>query len=556
MSATESIQTADGANPVHPRGTAETQVADFRNEAPLDFSSRSNREAFESALGAVRRRFPIHAPLVIDGRFVETASRETIRSPNDTSLTVGTCASAGAEEVAWAVESAESAFAGWSATPAKERANVLREAARHCRKHRLELAAIEVFESAKPWREADADVCEAIDFLEYYSRRMEELAAGRRLQPEIPGERNELLYFPRGVVAVIGPWNFPLAIPVGMTSAALVAGNTVVWKPAEQSPLIIHRMMELFMESGLPPGVVNYLPGRGETAGRMLAESPGVNMIAFTGSRAVGLGLIKTAARVPQGQGFVKRVSAEMGGKNAIVVDATADLDAAVPDIVDSAFGFSGQKCSACSRLILVDPVGDEILKRLRDAVGSLTIAPAWDPGCQLGPVIDEEAVERVESYRRIGRTEGRVLIETDPGSLAERGRFVGAGVYEVDSPHCRLAQEEIFGPVLAVLRVADFETALDFANSTDYALTGGVFSRTPRHLELARKRFECGNLYLNRSITGAIVGRQPFGGFRLSGVGLKAGGPDYLLQFLEARAISENLTRQGSAPLESPTWD
>lgn len=522
----------------------------FRNEPPFDFSRRENREQFDTALRDVRSAFPLEAPLVIDGEAVETGSLETILSPNDLSVEVGRSASAGEQETGRAVEAARRAFAAWSRTPVEERTAIMKRAAALCRRERMSLAALEVYECGKPWREADADVCEAIDFLEYYSGRMERLAAGGLLQPDIPGERNELLYRPLGVVGVIGPWNFPMAIPVGMMSAAVIAGNTVVWKPAEQSPLIVSRVMKLLTEAGLPPGVVNYLPGRGETAGRALAASPHVNMIAFTGSKEVGLELIRQAGRVPEGQAFVKRVVAEMGGKNALIVDSTADLDAALPDILYSAFGYSGQKCSACSRLIVLDGVADALIARLRNGVESLEIAPAWDPGCQLGPLIDRDARERVERYREIGRSEGEVLIETSAGKLAGRGHYVGAGVYVLDGPQARLAQEEIFGPVLAVMRAADFEEAIDLANSTEYALTGGVFSRTPEHLELARREFECGNLYLNRSITGSLVGRQPFGGYRLSGVGLKAGGPDYLMQFLQTRAVTENLMRQGSAPL------
>lgn len=529
---------------------ASLDLEGFANEPPLDFSVRENRERFSASLDRVRSAFPLQAPLVLNGRKVETESWETIRSPSELSIEVGRSASAGEEEARRAVEAARDAFPAWSQTPVGERTAIMRRAAALCREERFSLAALEVFEAGKPWREADADVCEAIDFLEYYSLQMEHLAAGGLLQPGIPGERNELVYRPLGVVGVIGPWNFPMAIPVGMMSAAVIAGNTVVWKPAEQSPLIVSRVMELLAASGLPPGVVNYLPGRGETAGRALAESPGVNMIAFTGSKEVGLELIRRAGNVPSGQAFVKRVVAEMGGKNALIVDSTADLDAAVPDILYSAFGYSGQKCSACSRLIVLDAVADALMKRIRNGVQSLTIAPAWEPGCQLGPVIDRDARDRVERYRGVGRAEGEVIVETSPGELASNGHYVGAGVFVLDDPGARLAQEEVFGPVLAVLRAANFERALDLANSTAYALTGGVFSRTPQHLDLARRQFECGNLYLNRSITGSLVGRQPFGGYRLSGVGLKAGGPHYLMQFLQTRAITENLLRQGSAPL------
>jgi RHH-type transcriptional regulator, proline utilization regulon repressor / proline dehydrogenase / delta 1-pyrroline-5-carboxylate dehydrogenase len=537
-------------------GVGDPAPGAFHNEPPLDFSLDENRQAFGRALNDARASFPIEAPLIIGGREAATGERIAVPSPSDTSLHVGASASAGAEDARRAIDAAAGAFPAWAATPAGRRASILIETARLIRRRRVELAALEVFEAGKPWREADADVCEAIDFLEYYARQILRLDRPQALQPEILGERNELRHIPLGVVGVIGPWNFPMAIPVGMMSAAVAAGNTVVWKPAEQTPLVVFRVMQLLGEAGLPAGVVNFLPGRGETAGKALVDSPEVRMIAFTGSKAVGLAIIAAAGRVAPGQCFVKRVVAEMGGKNAIVVDATADLDAATPDILYSAFGYSGQKCSACSRLIVHERVADALIARLRDAVESLSVAPAWDPGCQLGPLIDAEARDRVQAYRELGRSEGRVLVETDPGPLAGQGHFVGAGVYEVDDPSARLAREEIFGPVLTVIRAADFPRALEIANSSDYALTGGVFSRTPAHLEMAKSGMACGNLYLNRSITGSIVGRQPFGGYRLSGVGRKAGGPDYLTQFLQARTLTENLMRQGFAPLDGASAD
>lgn len=528
------------------------QVTEFRNEPHLDFARAENREAFERALKEARDLFPIHAPLVIEGNNVETNEKIVVVSPNDTKMALGESACASAEEADRAIDAARRAFPGWSATTPRDRAAFLMKVAAAIREKRNLLAAVEVYEAAKPWREADADVCEAIDFLEYYAREMVRIGEPQILQPYILGERNELYYVPLGIVGVIGPWNFPMAIPVGMMSAAVAAGNTVVWKPAEQTPLIIYLIMKIMQECGLPPGVVNYLPGRGETAGQRLVESPRVNMIVFTGSRAVGLQILSECARAREGQDFVKRAVTEMGGKNAIIVDASADLDAAIPDILQSVFGYSGQKCSACSRLIVMESVYAALLARLRDAIASLKVAPSWDPGCQVGPLIDADAVNRFHRYMEVGAKEGKLVVMGDVGNLREKGNFVPPAAFEGITPEHRLAREEIFAPLLAVMRARDFEDAIGIANSTEYALTGGVHSRTLSHLEKAKTAFQCGNLYLNRTITGAIVGRQPFGGYKLSGVGSKAGGPDYLKQFLVARTATENLMRHGFAPLRS----
>lgn len=535
-----------------PRTTdgAEGLLPPFRNEPPMDFARRECRERFERALEQIRARFPIEAPLVIGGARRETAETLEIYSPNDTALLVGRSASATAADADEAIAAAERAFRDWTATTLGERVGFLVNLAARLREERALLAALEVFEAGKPWREADADICEAIDFLEYYAREILRLGAPIALQPHIPGERNELLHEPLGVVGVIGPWNFPLAIPLGMLSAALAAGNTAVWKPAEQTPLVTWMAMQAMERCGLPAGVVNFLPGRGEIAGQRLLESPHVHMIAFTGSREVGLHILRECQVVRPGQRHVKRVVAEMGGKNAIIVDASADIDAAVPDVLYSAFGYSGQKCSACSRLIVVEDVYAELLPRLRAGIASLKVAPAWDPGCQVGPLIDGDARRKVEEYLALGEKEGRTLFRGEAGDLAQQGHFVAPAAFEGIEPQHRLAQEEVFGPVLAVMRARDFDHALDIANGTEYALTGGVHSRTPSHLELARRRFRVGNLYFNRTITGAIVGRQPFGGFGMSGIGSKAGGPDYLMQFLLARTVTENLMRHGFAPL------
>ncbi len=415
------------------------------------------------------------------------------------------------------------------------------------RRRRWELAAWEVYETGKQWREADADVAEAIDYCDYYGREMLRLSTPRRM--DVPGEENEYFYEPRGVVVTIAPWNFPLAILCGMTAAALVAGNTVVMKPAEQSPIIAAKLMEVFHEAGFPVGAVNYLPGIGEEIGPTLVGHPDVAMIAFTGSRAVGLAIQEQAAKTPPGQMHVKRVITEMGGKNAVIVDDDADLDEAVHGIVASAFGYAGQKCSACSRVIVLNAIYDAFLPRLIEATRSLKIGPAEDPGAFVGPVIDETARDRILNTIAATRAEMTAAYSANLGDLPTDGFYVPPTIFADVPPTASIAQEEIFGPVLAVIRAANLDEALRIANGTPYALTGGIYSRSPAHLERVRREFRVGNLYINRKITGALAGRQPFGGAKLSGVGSKAGGPDYLPQFLIPRTITENTLRHGFAP-------
>ena len=460
---------------------------------------------------------------------------------------VGRCGRSTEAHARQAIAAAKAAFPGWRDTPPAERADFLLRTARLLRERRFDLAAWEVMESGKQWREADADVAEAIDFCDYYAREMLRLASPHRR--DLPGEENETFYEPRGVTVVIAPWNFPLAILCGMTTAALVTGNPVIMKPAEQSSVIAAQLMQVFQEIGLPPGVVNYLPGIGEEIGPVLVSHPDVAMIAFTGSRGVGLHINAEASRTPPAQDHVKRVLAEMGGKNAIIVDDDADLDEAVAGVVASAFGYQGQKCSACSRAIVLAPLYDTFLPRLIEATRSLKIAPAEDPGCSVGPVIDAEARQRILQAIENGKREARLAYAGDVGALADEGHYVAPHIFADVPPISALAQEEIFGPVLAVIKADDLDRALEIANGTPYALTGGLYTRSPRHIERVRREFRVGNLYINRKITGALVDRQPFGGFKLSGVGSKAGGPDYLLQFLLPRTITENTMRRGFAP-------
>jgi RHH-type proline utilization regulon transcriptional repressor/proline dehydrogenase/delta 1-pyrroline-5-carboxylate dehydrogenase len=441
--------------------------------------------------------------------------------------------------------------ADWCQVPVSERAAVLVRAAAAMRTRRDELSAVIIRESGKTWREADGDVCEAIDFCEFYAREAMPLFERRRLGRFV-GELDEVIHEPRGVCAVISPWNFPLAICCGMTVAALVTGNSVAVKPAEQTPAIAKILCEILWAAGAPRWALAFVPGPGETVGAALVRDPRVALIAFTGSKAVGLDIVKACAEVADGQPFVKHVVCEMGGKNAIIVDASADLDEAVLAVRQSAFGFSGQKCSACSRVIVVESAHDQFLHRLVEATRCLTVGDPTLPGTDIGPVIDADAARKIREYVEMGSKEGKLELQlpVPEGLEAKVGKpYVGPAIISGIRPEHRLANEEIFGPVLAVMKARDFDEALAMANATQYKLTGGIFSRKPTHLERAKREYRVGNLYINRGITGALVGRQPFGGFGMSGLGSKAGGADYLQHFTVPRAICENTMRRGFAP-------
>jgi RHH-type proline utilization regulon transcriptional repressor/proline dehydrogenase/delta 1-pyrroline-5-carboxylate dehydrogenase len=403
-----------------------------------------------------------------------------------------------------------------------------------------------IFEVGKTWAEADGDTAEAIDFCEYYARQMLHVDRGGAVASP-PGEANRLRYQPRGIGVVIAPWNFPLAIPTGMVTAALVAGNCVLFKPAEQTPAIASKLVEALEAGGLPPGVLSFLPGWGEDIGAHLVAHPDVAFIVFTGSKAVGLSIIREAAVVRAGQRQVKRVVAEMGGKNPLIIDADADLDQGVPAAIYSAFGFAGQKCSAASRVIVLDGIYDEVVERLVGAAHEIRVRHPRSMGSQMGPLIDKEAFDRVRSYVELGAREGRLALARD--DVPDNGFYVGPTIITDADPHSRVATEEIFGPVLTVLRAASFDAAVALANDTDYALTAGIMSRSPANIDIAAAELRAGNVYINRGTTGAVVGRQPFGGYGLSGVGSKAGGPDYLFQFVDPRVVTENTLRQGFAP-------
>jgi RHH-type proline utilization regulon transcriptional repressor/proline dehydrogenase/delta 1-pyrroline-5-carboxylate dehydrogenase len=457
---------------------------------------------------------------------------------------MGLVARAGAAEVDRAVTAARGALDSWRHTPARERAVLLRQAAALLLERRYEFAATMVFESGKPWREADGDVVEAIDYLRYYAWQAERLFSVAT-ELGVPGEESAYSYESRGVAAVIAPWNFPLAIITGMATAALAAGCPVVLKPAEQSPIAAAKLVALLEEAGFPPGVANYTAGPGDT-GKALVEHPDISVIAFTGSNPVGQSILEAAARRPEGARDYKHVIAEMGGKNAVIVDEDADIDQAVEGVVASAFNYAGQKCSAASRVIVVGSAYDEFRARLAAAVESLKPGAPEDPSTIVPPVISAEARGRINQYISLGMSEGRLLARCD---AAGAGYMVSAHVFEGIPRDSRLAQEEIFGPVLLLFTAAGFSEALEIAMDSRYGLTGGVFSRNPRNIARARRDFRVGNLYINRKITGAIVGRHPFGGFRNSGLGDKAGGPDYLRQFVVPRVVTENTMRRGFAP-------
>jgi RHH-type proline utilization regulon transcriptional repressor/proline dehydrogenase/delta 1-pyrroline-5-carboxylate dehydrogenase len=520
-------------------------IQEFRNEPQRDFAQADNCIAMQLALATVRSQLGREWKSSIGKQGLMGPLLES-RYPGQPDQVVGRLSSATLPDVELAVRTAIQAWGLWRGTTAERRADILCAAASIMRTRRNELAAWEIFECGKPWREADADLAEAIDFLEFYAADWRRLAPLKRLGQE-PGELNQRLYSPRGITAVIAPWNFPLAIPTGMVAAALVTGNPVIFKPSDRSPMMGHWLTEILHEAGVPGEILCCLPG-GPDIGRALAHHPDIATIAFTGSKDVGLSLLKDTGTLMPGQQTVKRVLAEMGGKNAIIVDETADLDDAITGVVSSFTGYAGQKCSACSRAIVHAAIYDSFLDRLREAVLSLTVGSPEEPGTQVGPVIDRRAQSKVQEYIEIGKKEARLLVE---GAVMGPGWYVGPTVFADVAPRHRIAQEEIFGPVLSVMKAESFQEALTLANSTAYALTGGVYSRSPANLELARQGFDVGNLYLNRPITGALVGRQPFGGHRLSGVGAKAGGEDYLTQFVVTRVVSEQTLRRGFAPPE-----
>jgi RHH-type proline utilization regulon transcriptional repressor/proline dehydrogenase/delta 1-pyrroline-5-carboxylate dehydrogenase len=527
---------------------SENGSSPFINHPAVDFTKPEIRSAFPQAIAKVRGMLGRTYPLLIGGR--ETRTKDTLPSvnPANPSEVIGQVCQTGTKEIDSAITAAKEAFPLWRDTSAADRAQYLFRAAEIARNRIYNLAAWQVLEVGKQWDQAYADVAEAIDFLEYYGKEMIRLGKEIRLG-RAPGELNHYFYQPKGLAVVIAPWNFPLAISCGMSAAAVVTGNCAIYKPSGLSSVTGFTLAELFQQAGLPQGVFNYTPGRGKVIGDYLVDHPDVSVIAFTGSMEVGLRILGRASKVQPQQTNVKKVIAEMGGKNAVIVDDDADLDEAIVHILHSAFGFQGQKCSACSRAIVLEPIYDKFVHRLAQAAESVSIGPAEDPANYMGPVIDEQAQQRILDYIQIGKKEGNILISRD---VSIQGYYVTLTIFTDIKPEHRLAQEEIFGPVLSIMKAKTFDQAIKLANSTNFALTGGVFSRSPRHLDQARRRFRVGNLYLNRGITGALVGRQPFGGFKMSGIGSKAGGPDYLLQFMDPCASTENTMRRGFIPINT----
>jgi 1-pyrroline-5-carboxylate dehydrogenase len=511
----------------------------FANEPLSDFTIPANNAAYREALALVRRRLGGHWPLVINGRQVETGRRLVSINPCKPSELVGTVAAAGPEQVDRALDAAWGAFPDWAAAPVETRAAALVKLAAEMRRRKLELAAWQTLEASKNWLEAVADVAEAIDFCEYYARQALDFAQPLPVLQQ-PGEINQSWLQPLGAGAVIPPWNFPLAILVGMAIGPAAAGNTVVVKPSSYTPVIGAIFMELAAAAGLPSGVINLIPGQGGEVGDYLVDHAKTRFINFTGSREVGVRLTARAAVVHAGQQWLKRAFTELGGKDAVVIDETADLDAAVPAVVASAFGFQGQKCSAASRLIVVQEVYDAVVERLAAAVRGIKVGPAED-NFPVAAVISETQQKMILGEIEKGKGEARLVAGGRALDL-DGGYFLEPTIFIDTAPDSRLAQHEIFGPVLAVIRAGDFEEAVRIFNGTEYGLTGGLFSRSRERLERARREFNVGNLYLNRKITGALVGVQPFGGFKMSGSNAKAGGPDYLRLFLEMKTVAEKL--------------
>jgi 1-pyrroline-5-carboxylate dehydrogenase len=513
---------------------------EFVNEPFIDFKAPENARQMQAALDAVASQLGREYDLLIGGKRLKTADKIRSLNPARPAQLVGVHQKAGADHAELAMAAALQAFESWSRTPVETRVSLLLAAADIIRKRTFEFCAWLTFEVGKNWAEADADVGETIDFLEFYAREALRLAAAET-PIQFPGERNELHYIPLGVGAVIPPWNFPFAIMAGMTAAAIVTGNTVVLKPSSDAPTIAAKFIEVLEEAGMPPGVVNFCPGSGTAFGNAIVEHPKTRFISFTGSKAVGLEIHEKAARTRPGQIWIKRTVLEMGGKDSILLCADADLDLAVEGVVASAFGFSGQKCSACSRAIVEAPIYEVFIERLLERVAKLTVG---DPAANhnLGPVVNKGALDSMLAYIEIGKKEGRLIAGGHAPKTADAGYFLEPTVFADIAPGAVLAQEEVFGPVLALIKVDNFDEGLRVANNTEYGLTGSIYSTDRAKLDRARREFHVGNLYFNRKCTGAMVGAHPFGGFNMSGTDSKAGGPDYLLLFTQAKSVAEKL--------------
>ncbi|HEY2124854.1 MAG TPA: L-glutamate gamma-semialdehyde dehydrogenase [Chthoniobacterales bacterium] len=518
----------------------------YENASLVNFVHPEAQQKMRAALAEMRTRLGRKYPLVINGDKVWTEHTIASLNPSWPDQVVGHVAEAGIPEAEQAVKAAREAFHRWSFTPFGERAQLLERVAAIMDQRRFELCALEVFEVGKAWAEADGDIREAMDFCLFYAQQMR-LRGRPRLTQHVLGEESYQHYWPRGVALVIAPWNFPMAILCGMVTAALVTGNTVIMKPAEQSAVCGALLMEIFEQAGVPNGVLNFLPGKGSVMGAHLVDHKDIDVIAFTGSREVGLRIWESAGKTRPGQRELKRVVCEMGGKNAVIIDSDADLDEAIVDSIYSAFGYQGQKCSALSRLIVLEENYDRVMDRLLSAAASLRMGDPVEPGITVGPVIDEKAYRNIQEYIEVGKAEA--TLKYQKGDVPEKGFFIPLTIFGNVTPEMRIAREEIFGPVLSVMKARDLDEAIRMANSTEFALTAGFFSRSPANIERAKAELVAGNVYINRSCTGAVVGRHPFGGFKMSGGGTKAGGEDYLLQFVVPRVVTENIMRHGFAP-------
>ncbi|MFB7639971.1 L-glutamate gamma-semialdehyde dehydrogenase [Peribacillus butanolivorans] len=514
-------------------------VQPYKHEPFTDFNNEANNKAFQVALNDVAKELGNKYPLVINGEKIFTDEVITSVNPADKKEVIGIVSKANKDLAEQAMQAADKTFQTWRKTKAEMRANILFRAAAIVRRRKHYFSALLVKEAGKPWNEADADTAEAIDFMEYYARQMLKLKDGMPVESR-PIELNTFSYVPLGVGVIISPWNFPFAIMAGMTTAALVSGNTVLLKPASTTPVIAAKFIEVLEEAGLPAGVVNFIPGSGAEVGDYLVDHPRTRFISFTGSRDVGIRIYERASKVHEGQIWLKRVIAEMGGKDTIVVDKEADLELAAQSIVASAFGFSGQKCSACSRTVIVEDVYDQVLNRVIELTKEKTVGEPTDVNNFMGPVIDQAAYDKVMSYVEIGKTEGKIVAGGEGDN--SKGFFIQPTIIADVDENARVMKEEIFGPVVAFCKAKDFNHAIEIANNTDYGLTGAVITTNSEHIEQAREDFHVGNLYFNRGCTGAIVGYQPFGGFNMSGTDSKAGGPDYLVLHLQGKTTAETL--------------
>ncbi|MDP8238100.1 MAG: L-glutamate gamma-semialdehyde dehydrogenase [Candidatus Hatepunaea meridiana] len=512
-------------------------LPEFKNTPFTDFSIAENKTAMEEALAKVKSELGKRYPVIISGKsYIEGDTFKSV-NPANTSQLIGEFTKGTKEMAEEAIETAAATFEEWKKVPAFERARILLKAAAIMRRRRYEMAAWMVYEVSKSWPEADGDVAEAIDFLEFYAREMMRLSEPQPIT-SYSGEENELYYIPLGVSVVIPPWNFPCAILVGMTSAAIVTGNTVVLKPASTSPAIGFKFFEIMEEAGLPPGVLNFLPGPGGAIGDTIVDHPKTRLIAFTGSMEIGLRIHGRAAKLNEGQVWIKRTILEMGGKDFIMADETADLDEAADGIFAAAYGFQGQKCSACSRVIIHEDIYDELLEKVVERAKRIKVGQPDNPKHFMGAVIDQAAYDKILEYIEFGKAEGKLVLGGGKGPRG--GWFIEPTIFSDIKPNDRLAQEEIFGPVLAFIKFKDFEEGIAIANGTKFGLTGALFSRNRSRLEQGRAELHTGNLYLNRKCTGALVGVQPFGGFNMSGTDSKAGGRDYLLLFTQGKSVCE----------------